>query len=76
VHLVDKISKMRRAAMALTEELGREPDDEELAMELGVPVNKIAHLKSVSIRPASSTPRSAKTVIPPRSAKSSATKTP
>jgi RNA polymerase primary sigma factor len=53
VHLVDKISKMRRAAMALTEELGREPDDEELAMELGVPVNKIAHLKSVSIRPAS-----------------------
>jgi RNA polymerase primary sigma factor len=53
VHLVDKISKMRRAAMALAEELGREPSDEELAMELGVHVEKVAHLKSVSIRPAS-----------------------
>jgi RNA polymerase primary sigma factor len=53
VHLVDKISKMRRAAMALAEEFGREPTDEEIAMELGIPVNKVAHLKSVSIRPAS-----------------------
>ncbi len=53
VHLVDKISKMRRAAMALSEELGREPTDEEVAYELNVPVNKVAHLKSVSIRPAS-----------------------
>src|SRR5258708_6588682 len=53
VHLVDKISKMRRTAMALTEEFGREPSDEELAMELNMPVNKVAHLKSVSVRPAS-----------------------
>ncbi|HUL51909.1 MAG TPA: RNA polymerase sigma factor RpoD/SigA [Opitutaceae bacterium] len=53
VHLVDKISKMRRAAMALAEEFGREPSDEEVAMELGIPVNKVAHLKSVSIRPTS-----------------------
>jgi len=53
VHLVDKISKMRRTAMALSEEFGREPTDEELAMELGIPVNKVAHLKSVSVRPAS-----------------------
>lgn len=53
VHLVDKIAKMRRTAMALTEELGREPTDEEIAMELGVPTNKVAHLKSVSVRPAS-----------------------
>jgi RNA polymerase primary sigma factor len=53
VHLVDKISKMRRTAMALTEELGREPTDEELAMELQIPTNKVAHLKSVSVRPTS-----------------------
>lgn len=53
VHLVDKIAKMRRTAMALTEELGREPTDEELAMELQIPTNKIAHLKSVSVRPTS-----------------------
>ena len=36
VHLVDKISKMRRTAMRLQEELGREPTDEELAEELGI----------------------------------------
>ena len=53
VHLVDKISKMRRTAMALAEVFGREPTDEELAMELGVQPCKVAHLKSVSIRPAS-----------------------
>lgn len=53
VHLVDKISKMRKMAMALTEELGREPTDEELAEELHMPVNKVSHLKTVSVRPAS-----------------------
>jgi len=53
VHLVDKISKMRRTAMALTEELGREPTDEEIAIEMQIPTSKVAHLKSVSVRPAS-----------------------
>src|SRR6185369_11492678 len=36
VHLVDKISKMRRTAMRLQEELGREPTDDELGGELGI----------------------------------------
>src|SRR6195952_1885317 len=53
VHLVDKISKMRRMAMVLTEQLGREPTDEELAIELQIPTSKVAHLKSVSVRPTS-----------------------
>ena len=53
VHLVDKIAKMRRTAMALTEQLGREPSDEEIAIELQIPTSKVAHLKSVSVRPAS-----------------------
>src|SRR5471030_1027366 len=53
VHLVDKIAKMRRMAMMLTEQLGREPTDEELAIELQIPTSKVAHLKSVSVRPAS-----------------------
>lgn len=53
VHLVDKISKMRRTAMALTEQLGREPTDEEIAIEMQIPTSKVAHLKSVSVRPAS-----------------------
>ena len=53
VHLVDKISRMRKTAMLLTEELGREPTDEELAEVLELPVNKVSHLKSVSVRPTS-----------------------
>ena len=53
VHLVDKIAKMRRLAMAMAEEFGREATDEEIAMEMGMPVNKVAHLKSVSVRPTS-----------------------
>lgn len=53
VHLVDKLAKMRRLAAQLTEELGREPSDEELADELDVPIKKIAQLRRVSMRPAS-----------------------
>ena len=30
VHMVDKIARLRKISMALTEELGREPSDEEL----------------------------------------------
>jgi RNA polymerase primary sigma factor len=44
---------MRKTATALTEEFGREPTDEEIAIEMQIPVNKIAHMKSVSVRPAS-----------------------
>ena len=53
VHLVDKISKMRRVAMQMSEELGREPTDDELAEEVGLAAGKISQLKIVSIRPAS-----------------------
>jgi RNA polymerase primary sigma factor len=53
VHLVDKISRMRKTAMQLSEQFGREPTDEELAAELQIPTAKVAHLKSVSVRPAS-----------------------
>ena len=53
VHLVDKISKMRRVAMQMSEELGREPTDDELAEEVGLASGKISQLKTVSIRPAS-----------------------
>ena len=53
VHLVDKIGKIRRVAAQMTEELGREPTNEELAEELGLPVSKVSHLKTVAIRPAS-----------------------
>ncbi len=53
VHLVDKIAKMRRVISQLTDELEREPTDEEVSIVIGIPVNKVAHLKSVSVRPAS-----------------------
>lgn len=53
VHLVDKISKMRRVALQMSEELGREPTDDELAEEIGMAVAKVSQLKTVSIRPAS-----------------------
>lgn len=53
VHLVDKISKMRRVAMQMMEELGREPSDEELAEEIGLSPSKVSQLKSAAIRPAS-----------------------
>lgn len=53
VHLVDKISKMRRTAMKLQEEFGREPTDEELGEELGISASRVAQLRTAAIRPAS-----------------------
>ena len=53
VHLGDKISKMRRVAMQMSEELGREPTDDELGEEIGIAGGKVSHLKTTSIRPAS-----------------------
>jgi RNA polymerase primary sigma factor len=53
VHLVDKISKMRRTSMRLQEELGREPTDEELGEELGITASRVAQMRMAAIRPAS-----------------------
>jgi len=53
VHLVDKIARLRKAGLQLQESLGREPTNEELAEVMGLPVRKIAHLKTVSVRPTS-----------------------
>ena len=53
VHLVDKISKMRRVAMKLQEVFGREPTDEELAEELGMTPSRVAQMRTAAIRPAS-----------------------
>jgi RNA polymerase primary sigma factor len=53
VHLVDKISKMRRTAMRLQEELGREPTDDELGGELGISASRVAQMRLAAIRPAS-----------------------
>jgi RNA polymerase primary sigma factor len=53
VHLGDKISKMRRVALQMSEELGREPTDDELGEEIGIASGKVSQLKTASIRPAS-----------------------
>ncbi len=53
VHLVDKISKMRRVAMKLQEELGHEPTDEELAEEMGMTATRVRQMRQAAVRPAS-----------------------
>lgn len=53
VHLVDKISKMRRAEMRLHEEFGREPTNDELAEELDTTPLRVSQMRNASIRPAS-----------------------
>ncbi len=53
VHLVDKIAKVRRVSLQMSDELGREPTDDELGEEIGIASEKVARLKSVGIRPAS-----------------------
>ena len=53
VHLVDKIAKVRRVSLQMSDELGREPTDEELGEEVGIASGKVAQLKSLGIRPTS-----------------------
>ena len=53
VHLVDKISKMRRTALKLQEMLGHEPTDEELADEMGMTAARVRQMRMAAVRPAS-----------------------
>src|ERR1700719_1129254 len=53
VHLGDKIAKVHRVALYLSEELGREPTDDELGEEIGMASGKVSQLKAASIHPAS-----------------------
>lgn len=53
VHLVDKVAKVRRLSLQMSKELGREPTDDELGEEIGIPGEKVTRLKSLGIRPAS-----------------------
>ena len=52
-YLIGRIAQMRSVIDAYREKFGREPDNEHVAFELGVPVHKVALLKTVSARPAS-----------------------
>jgi RNA polymerase primary sigma factor len=53
VHLVDKIAKIRRVGTSLSDELGREAKDDEIAEEIGMNASKVSRLKQAAIRPAS-----------------------
>jgi len=53
VHLVDKIAKIRRVGASLSDELGREATDDEIAEEVGMNASKVTQLKQAAIRPAS-----------------------
>src|SRR5258708_26164354 len=53
IHLLDKISKIRRVSLQMSDELGREPTDDELAQEVGISPSTVSQLKTVSIRPVS-----------------------
>lgn len=53
VHLVDKVAKVRRVSLQMSDELGREPTDEELGEELGIAATSVRRLKSTGVRPVS-----------------------
>ena len=53
IHLVQKVSKVRRLTFELANDLGREPSDDELAEELGLPFGRVAELRNGLARPVS-----------------------
>jgi RNA polymerase primary sigma factor len=53
VHIVDKIGKMKRVGLQISEETGLDATDEEIAEEMGMTRAKVAHLRTVAVRPAS-----------------------
>lgn len=53
VHMGDQINRLRRVSLTLTQDLGREPDIEELAVALGTTPDKVTDLLEVARRPIS-----------------------
>jgi len=53
VHMGDQINKLLRTAHRLTQELGREPSSEELAIALEIPTRKAEEMLRVARRPLS-----------------------
>lgn len=53
VHLSDTLGRMRRMIQRFVETNGREPENAEIAAEMGMPVEKVALYRTVSVRPAS-----------------------
>jgi RNA polymerase primary sigma factor len=53
VHIVDKVHKLNRVVQKLTERLGREPNDAELAKSLDISIAKVATLRKLGVSPIS-----------------------
>ena len=53
VHVVDLVNKISRVSTQLTQSLGREPDDGEIADEMGVSVDELMELREVALVPLS-----------------------
>jgi RNA polymerase primary sigma factor len=53
VHVVDKISHIRRTSMKLQEILGVEPDDDQIAQEMGITTARVRQYRTAAIAPMS-----------------------
>jgi RNA polymerase primary sigma factor len=53
VHMVETINKLVRVSRQLVQEFGREPTPEELAQELGMPIEKVREISKISQEPVS-----------------------
>ncbi len=53
VHMFDLVNKLNRIHRQLQQELGREPSDDELSDRMEIPVEKVLHIKGISIPPSS-----------------------
>lgn len=53
VHMVETINKLIRVQRQLLQELGREPSPEEVAKELGMPLERVSEIQKISQEPVS-----------------------
>ena len=53
VHMVDTINRLAKTERALVQELGRQPQADELAKELNMPVDKVREIMKVAMEPVS-----------------------
>jgi RNA polymerase primary sigma factor len=48
VHMVETINRFKQVERRLIQDLGREPLPEEMSAELGLPIDKVRHIKKIS----------------------------
>lgn len=53
VHMVESLHKLAKAKRVLSQKLGREPNEAEIAIEMGVDEKKISEMQKISLEPIS-----------------------